>query len=125
MIMATTQPTKADEKAHLRSFIASLPRNSYLASILGDIEPDIVNAITNDLGFIDFSARIEEQREHIAEVARLQNEAKQLENRAKDAQRKIERAENQLYEMRRSLSDLGEAVANLDSLADAVHHPQA
>lgn len=63
--------TKADEKARLAAFILDLPPDSYLYSILSEIRLEIENAITNDFGFISFSARIEEMRQHRKEIGEL------------------------------------------------------
>src|SRR5262245_8886694 len=64
--------TKQEEKDRFAAFIASLPQASYLRPILEDIRPDVESAMTCDLAFIDFAARVEEQRAHRKEVAELQ-----------------------------------------------------
>lgn len=63
--------TKQEEKDRLAAFIASLPQESYLRPMLSEIQLEIEKQIDNDIGFISFSARIDEQSEHRKYIGEL------------------------------------------------------
>lgn len=86
--------TKQEEKDTLARFVCGLPLSSYLRPIMEEVKQEIQDAITNDLVFVDFGARIVEQREHRADIAKLANER----NALKEECRKLEREAARLRE---------------------------
>jgi predicted nuclease with TOPRIM domain len=109
-------PTKAEEKAHFARFIESLPECSYLRPMLQDIQFEVENAITNDIGFLDFRERIEAQREHIKEISELQTRRNEMKERVKELEAREAAAERELWQIRTAWSDLRGSCANLEGI---------
>lgn len=86
--------TKHEEKSRLSTFIADLPSDSYLRSILGEIQPDIDSAISNDFGFVSWADRVSEQRAYRAECEALVAREAEL----KRSVNELQRVKNQLVD---------------------------
>jgi hypothetical protein len=92
--------SKEGEKARLRAFMANLPADSYLAGIFKGIARDIEEAITNDFGFIDFASRVQEQREHAAEIGHLQAKRDALAAEVRELERRKAKLTVELNEIK-------------------------
>src|SRR5262245_4223820 len=90
--------TKQAEIDWLRTTVAALPKGSYLASILGNCAGGVEQAIRDDFGFIDFSARYDEQRAHRATVANLKAEAAEV-------RADIDRLKREASDLRKLIAD--------------------
>jgi hypothetical protein len=91
--------TKQDEIDMLARIIAGLPQGGYLESIFEVIQPGIETAIRNDFGFISWSDRVDEQREHKREVEALVAEKLKLQGEIRDLQRQARHLRSELDEL--------------------------
>lgn len=100
--MALSQyPSKQEELDHLASFVADLPRTSYLADIMPDVLRCTQDAIRNDIGYIPIGKMISdvvEARKELQELGKqtaefkrkAQIEADVLESRARRAKQELQ-----------------------------------
>lgn len=93
--------TKQQERDCLSAFIASLPADSYLRPMLTEVQPDMVSAIANDFAFIDFRARVEEQRDHRHAVADLTAQRDALQLEVRQLERQAERLREGIAQLQR------------------------
>lgn len=93
--------SKTEEIEHWYQFLCALPAESYLRDILEPLSCDIIDAIRNDFGFIDWQRIQDEQstaRKTIqalyTEIAALKDKKQQLQDQANEARKQHDAAKS-------------------------------
>lgn len=84
--------TKHEEKQMFAQFVHSIPANTYLRSIMGEISCEVGQAIDNDFEFISLTRHFRQQCEQKAELSRLQAKRDQLAAEVRDLETKRAKA---------------------------------
>lgn len=96
-------PTKAQELAHWRAFLETLPAGCYLSDLFNDSLSAVESMLRNDLAFPLIPELVKEREHYRAEADEaekrrnaLHDEVTSLEARARQAKRDAERAHERL-----------------------------
>jgi hypothetical protein len=96
-------PTKQEEIDHFCSFVAALPRASYLADILANLPEQVEHEIRCDTGLpLSVSAAMEARRHEEELLAADLQKAKQLRAELAVLERKIGMARDDIGDLRRA-----------------------
>jgi len=95
--------SKEDEINLFGEFVRQLPRNSYLASMLGDIKEEVFEQIRNDFGWVSFRERTKEIGLHRDAIIEMEAKKKQLADDIKQLERHRDALQNGVNEIRSTI----------------------
>lgn len=102
--------TKQNEKEALDSFIAALPPDSYLFSILSQVQLEVSKAIDDDICFIDWAVLSQEQTEQRATIKKLEGQIQELRSQKIELERDIEKRATMLDHIRQEARRIAKIV---------------